>query len=100
MKIQQFLQTLSEMEFSPQPDHKLSKSELIRQIRLNIAAEHDAAALYTSQAEQINDPQIKRQLLDIADEERVHIGEFQKILDKLTNGKESKLNQQGTKEVK
>jgi len=62
---------------------KLTKGELIRAIRLDIAAEHEATQLYTAQAEATDDPLAKKILLEIADEERVHIGEFMEILRRL-----------------
>jgi hypothetical protein len=66
------------------PERKLTKQELIRAIRLNIAAEHEAVHLYMAHAEAIDDPLAKEVLVDIANEEREHIGEFTKLLEILT----------------
>jgi rubrerythrin len=59
---------------------KLTKEELIRAIRLNITAEHEAVHLYMAHADATDDPIAKKVLIDVANEERVHIGEFQKLL--------------------
>ena len=80
------------------PERKLTKQELIRAIRLDIAAEHEAVHLYMAHAEAIDDPLAKKVLVDIADEERVHIGEFERLLQILT-GDEEKHRQEGKKEV-
>ncbi len=62
------------------PDRKLTKSELIRAIRLNIAAEHEAVHIYESHADATDHPLAKKVLHDVANEEREHIGEFQRLL--------------------
>lgn len=80
------------------PDRKLSDEEQVAMIRQAIVAEHDATAQYTLQAQAAKDPVVKKTLLDIADEERVHIGELTRILQRLT-GNEDELMQQGAKEV-
>lgn len=59
---------------------QLSNKELARAIRLSIASEHDAVHLYELIAESVSDPHIKRIFQDIANEEKVHDGEFQKLL--------------------
>ena len=78
----------------------MTPAELIRAIRLDIAAEEDATALYEAHAEATDDPKIKEQLLSIAKEERVHVGEFLKLIDMLTNGRELKSIEKGYKEAK
>jgi rubrerythrin len=80
------------------PKSKLTKDELIRAIRLDIAAEHEAIHLYTSHAEAIDDPVARKVLLDIANEERVHIGEFERLLEILT-GDEQEFRAEGRDEV-
>ncbi len=71
------------------PDRKLSKVELVVAIRQAVIAEHDAVAQYTLQAEATDDPLVKKVLLDIADEERVHIGELTHLLEYLTEDEEA-----------
>ncbi len=80
------------------PDRKLTKEELIRAIRLDLAAEHEAVHLYMAHAQAANDPLAKKVLVDIANEERVHAGEFARLLAILT-GDEDALLAQGAQEV-
>ena len=80
------------------PDRPLTKEELIRAIRLDIAAEHEATHLYMAHAEAIDDPVARAVLIDIANEERVHVGEFMRLLSILT-GDEDQWLAQGAAEV-
>ncbi len=80
------------------PDRKLTKDELIRAIRLDLAAEHEAVHLYMAHAEAADDPLARKVLMDIADEERVHAGEFARLIAILT-GNEDALLAQGAQEV-
>jgi rubrerythrin len=66
--------------FSGNVERKMTKYELLRAIRLNIAAEHEAVHLYLAHADATDDPLAKKVLIDIAGEEREHIGEFQRLL--------------------
>lgn len=56
------------------------QEEVSRAIRLSIAAELEAANLYTAIAEGCNNEEISRVMMDIAREEKVHAGEFMKLL--------------------
>lgn len=80
------------------PERNLTREELIRAIRLNIAAEHEAIHLYMAHAEAIDHPLAKEVLIDIANEERVHIGEFERLLEILT-GDEAEYIAEGREEV-
>lgn len=84
-------------------DRPLTKEEVIREIRFSIAAEMEAIHLYTQMSESLPEEPgmdlVKKVLLDIADEERVHIGEFQEILFRLAP-REAKLYKEGQNEVK
>jgi rubrerythrin len=80
------------------PERKLTLSELIRAIRLNVAAEHEAVHQYMAIADATDHPLAKKVLIDIANEERVHIGEFTKLLDILTKD-EFKFMEEGFKEA-
>jgi rubrerythrin len=62
----------------------MTTQELVRAIRFDIAAEHEATYLYMAHAEATDHPLAKRVLIDVANEEREHIGEFQRLLDILT----------------
>ena len=79
-------------------DRKVTKEELIRAIRFMIAAEYEAVQLYMQLAESTNDKLAKEVLIDIADEERVHAGEFLKLLKHLAPD-EQKLYDEGAEEV-
>jgi rubrerythrin len=80
------------------PDRLLTKEELIRAVRLDLAAEHEAIHLYMAHAEATDDPLAKKVFIDIANEERVHAGEFARLLSILT-GDEDALLAEGAKEV-
>lgn len=73
------------------PDRKMSKRELTRAIRLNLAAEEEAVHLYEAMADATDDALAKEVLQDIADEERVHAGEFQRLLNILLEDEEDLL---------
>jgi len=66
------------------PPKKMDLGELIRAIRLNVAAEEEATAVYTAHADATDNPLARKVLLDIANEERVHVGEFIELLEILT----------------
>lgn len=80
------------------PDRKLTPSELARAIRLNIAAELEAVHLYTAHADATDNELARKVLLDVADEERVHAGEFQRLLSILLPD-EDRLMAKGAAEV-
>ncbi len=79
-------------------DRKLTHSELVRAIRFMVAAEYEAVQLYTQLAESIDDELSKSVLLDIADEEIVHAGEFLALLKRLAPGEDG-LYAEGAMEV-
>jgi rubrerythrin len=62
------------------PGRKLTSRELARALRLALAAEEEATHLYNAIADATDDPLAKAVLEDIADEERVHVGELQRVL--------------------
>ncbi len=66
----------------------MTLSELIRAIRLNLAAEEEATHLYEAHADATDNELAKAVLHDIADEERVHVGEFQRLLNILDPAEE------------
>jgi len=70
-------------------DRKLTKEELIRAIRFMIAAEYEAVQLYVQLAESIDDKLAQEVLRDIADEEKVHAGEFLRLLHHLAPDEEA-----------
>jgi rubrerythrin len=79
-------------------DRKLTKSELIRAIRFLVAAEYEAVQMYMQLAESIDSKLATEVLEDIANEERVHAGEFLRLLKELAPD-EDKFYAEGAKEV-
>ncbi|HOR85643.1 MAG TPA: ferritin family protein [Bacillota bacterium] len=79
-------------------DHKISKQELIRAIRFMISAEYEAVQLYMQLAESTDNKLAIEVLKDIADEERVHAGEFLRLLKEL-DPDEEKFYAEGAEEV-
>ncbi|HTX44084.1 MAG TPA: ferritin family protein [Methanocella sp.] len=77
---------------------KLTKDELIRAIRFDVAAEYEAVQLYLQLADSTNDKLAQAVLRDIAEEEVVHAGEFLRLLKHLEPG-EQKSFEKGYKEV-
>lgn len=60
---------------------KINRKDLEREIlRVSIAAELDAMSLYEQLANMTNDDDLKAVLLDVAQEEKTHMGEFQTML--------------------
>jgi len=79
-------------------DKKLTDEELIRSIRFMIAAEYEAIQLYMQLAESTDNELAIEVLKDIADEERVHAGEFLRLLKELSPDEE-KFYAEGAEEV-
>ncbi len=79
-------------------DRKLTGEELIRAVRYMVAAEYEAVQLYMQLAESTDDELAKAVLVDIADEERVHAGEFLRLLKELAPDEEE-WYQEGYEEV-
>ena len=77
---------------------KITESELIRAIRFMIAAEYEAIQMYMQLAESTDNKLAIEVLKDIANEERVHAGEFLRLLKELAPDEE-KFYQDGAKEV-
>jgi len=79
-------------------NRKLTSEELIRAIRFMIAAEYEAIQLYMQLAESTDNKLAQDVLKDIADEERVHAGEFLRLLKELAPDEE-KFYREGAKEI-
>ena len=67
-------------------------------LRLGMIAELDAISLYEQLSASAGNDDIKKVMLDIAKEEKTHVGEFEALLLKLDKGQE-KENEEGKKEV-
>jgi rubrerythrin len=59
---------------------QLSEQELIRAIRVGIKGEIDAIHLYDMIAEATSNEKVSKIMKDVAKEERVHVGEFMRVL--------------------
>lgn len=79
-------------------DRKLTDAELIRAIRFMVSAEYEAIQLYMQLAESTDNKLAVDVLKDIADEERVHAGEFLRLLHELAPDEE-KYYTEGSEEV-
>jgi len=79
-------------------DRKLTDEELVRAIRFMVAAEYEATQLYMQLAESTDNKLAAEVLKDIADEERVHAGEFLRLLHEL-DPDEEKFYAKGAEEV-
>ncbi len=78
---------------------KVKKEDLDKEIlRLGMIAELDAVSLYEQLAGMTGSENIKKILLDIAKEEKTHIGEFQTFLLKIDEEQVQEL-EKGKKEV-
>jgi len=79
-------------------DRKLTHEELIRAVRFMIAAEYEAIQLYQQTAESTDNDLAREVLLDIANEEKEHAGEFLRLLREL-DPEEQKFYEEGYEEV-
>ena len=78
---------------------KVKKEDLDKEIlRIGIIAELDAISLYEQLAAMTENENIKKVLVDIAKEEKTHVGEFQTLLLKEDKEQEKEL-EEGKKEV-
>jgi len=59
---------------------RLTETELVRAIRYAIAAEYEAVQLYSQLSESIDDERSTEVLKAVANEERVHVGKFLRLL--------------------
>jgi rubrerythrin len=80
------------------PVKKMDKRELTRALRLSLAAEEEAIHLYEALADATDNQLAKTVLQDIANEEKVHAGEFQRLLNILLKDEEKWLAE-GAEEV-
>jgi len=73
------------------PDRKLTFRELTRAVRLAVTAEEEAIHLYEALADATDNQLAAKALQSVADEERVHAGEFLRVLNLLLNDEAAKL---------
>ena len=78
---------------------KVSQEDINKEIaRIGMIAELDAVNLYEQLAQMAQDETLKKILLDIAKEEKTHIGEFETLLHKLDK-EQVEETEKGKKEV-
>lgn len=77
---------------------KLDKEGVAQAIRLAIIGELDAINLYLQLAQAVEDQGIKRVLQDIAEEEKIHVGELLEILKRIDE-EQAKALEKGAREV-
>lgn len=80
------------------PGRKMTARELTRALRMALAAEEEAIHLYEALADATDHKLAKAVLQDVANEEREHAGEFQRLLNILLP-EEAGLMAHGAKEV-
>jgi rubrerythrin len=81
------------------PGRTLDDGEIARALRLDLANEEEATATYMAHANAMpEDGVIRKVLTSIANEERVHAGELQMLIDIVTND-EFKFLLDGMREV-
>ncbi len=80
------------------PGRKITLHELTRGLRLSLSAEEEAVHLYEALADATDNALAAAVLRDVADEERVHVGEFQKLLNMLLSDEQDLLDK-GAREV-
>jgi rubrerythrin len=74
--VPEFLNPFSGMK----PGRKMTDRELARALRLSLAAEEEAIHLYEALADATSNKLAAAVLQDIANEEKEHAGEFQRLL--------------------
>lgn len=82
-----------------QPNHQLTRDEILSALRQNLAAEEEAVHLYNALVALTKDyPLIQAQVTDIIHDEITHAAKFMELIDILTNGEEGKYMKQGKDE--
>jgi rubrerythrin len=70
-------------------DRKLTHEELVRAIRFMVAAEYEAIQLYQQTADSTDSALARQVLVDVANEEKEHAGEFLRLLKELAPEEEN-----------
>ncbi len=90
---------LAENPVSLSKGRKMTREELSQALRYAIIAELDAINLYTQFANATDDEKARKIFLDVAKEEKTHVGEFLELLLSLDPEQVKEL-EEGRKEVK
>lgn len=92
-------QTINEQLAANPVETQFSKSSTDKELlRLAIQAEYDAINLYEQMSEVTSNKKIKETMLDVAREEKVHVGEFEELLRQIDKEQEKALSD-GAEEV-
>ncbi len=81
------------------PNKKLDKEGIAQALRLAIIGELDAINLYVQLAEASENENVKKVLLDIAEEEKVHVGELMEVLKKI-DAEQARALEKAAEEIK
>lgn len=81
------------------PNKKLDKERIAQALRLAIIGELDAINLYVQLAEASENENVKKVLLDIAEEEKVHVGELMEVLKKI-DAEQARALEKAAEEIK
>ncbi len=81
------------------PNKKLDKERIAQALRLAIIGELDAINLYVQLAEATENENVKKVLLDIAEEEKVHVGELMEVLKKI-DAEQARALEKAAEEIK
>lgn len=73
------------------PERKLTTEELLRALRIDVAAELDAINLYQAHIDAIDDEEIKALIAHIRDEEKEHVAEFMAAINALDQKQKAEL---------
>lgn len=90
---------MAENPVSLSKGRKMTREELSQALRYAIIAELDAINLYTQFANATDDEKARKIFLDVAKEEKTHVGEFLELLLSLDPEQVKEL-EEGRKEVK
>ncbi len=70
-------------------ERKLTEQELVRAIRFSIASEFEAIQLYEQLRDSIENEEAKKLLIEIAGDEKEHVGNFLRLLKLLAPDEEN-----------
>jgi rubrerythrin len=73
------------------PQRKLNRAEILRALRIDVAAELDAINLYQAHIDAIDDERINAVIAHIRDEEKEHAAEFMQLINELDQVQAEKL---------
>lgn len=81
------------------PERKLTREEILRALRVDVAAELDAINLYQAHIDSIDDPEVTRLIAHIRDEEKEHVAEFMAMINALDPTQKSMFAAEQTAEI-